>query len=196
MKYHKRILHLLVFLIIIFNGCQNVEKKVFITSPDGKIKVEFILKEGKPFYVVNFNGDVLIDTSALGFIVKRMPSLNYNFELSSVSTRSFDETWNPVIGDVKSIENHFYELRVSLIQLPPQNRRLDIIFRVFNDGVAFRYEIPSQVNFKSFEIIKELSQFNFKENLMAWWIPADLDSYGYLYRHSLDRKSTRLNSSH
>jgi alpha-glucosidase len=150
-----------------------------VASPDQAIRVNVSLKNGVPFYTVSRNNQPVVNESRLGFTFKDLPALAGDFKIASSQTSSFDETWTQPWGEVKDIRNHYNSLAITLQEKSAQKRLLKIEFRVFNDGVGFRYEIPQQSNLKSFTIMDELTEFAMAQDLDAWWIPAyhsDIDS--------------------
>jgi alpha-glucosidase len=156
-------------------------------SPDGSIRVTFDLKEGRPFYRIDRFGRELIRPSAMGFILKDAKPIQGPFEISSVRTRAFDETWTQPWGEKREIRNRFNELTVSVTEKAPGARRMDVVFRVYEDGVGFRYEIPAQTGLDRFEIMDELTEFVLAGDPQAWWIPAylpDKVEYEQLYRRT------------
>jgi alpha-glucosidase len=169
------------------------EKKVF--SPDGNICVNFDVNEGIPFYNVMFNGKQVIKDSRLGLElasvkgngefnnfdnkqVANQNSLCDGFSLISARSMSFDETWEPVWGEESSIRNHYNEMAVTLRQ-DELNRYIIMRFRVYDDGLGFRYEFPQQPNLTYFVIKEEHSQFAMPGDLTAWWIAGDYDTQEY-----------------
>ncbi len=169
------------------------EKKVF--SPDGNICVNFDVNEGIPFYNVMFNGKQVIKNSRLGLElasvkgngefnnfdnkqVANQNSLCDGFSLISARSMSFDETWEPVWGEESSIRNHYNEMAVTLRQ-DELNRYIIVRFRVYDDGLGFRYEFPQQPNLTYFVIKEEHSQFAMPGDLTAWWIAGDYDTQEY-----------------
>ena len=185
-----------VLILFLFSplacGTKTIEKQVL--SPDGKIAVTFVLKQGVPFYQVAYEGEKLIVPSRLGFRFKEAPPLTGNFKILDTRTRSFDETWKPVWGEDDHIRNHYNELSVALQEQKQPGRKMTLVFRAFNDGVGFRYLLPDQPHLKKLQIIDELTQFNFAQNDTAWWIPADYDSYEKLYHKTPLTKITAVNT--
>jgi alpha-glucosidase len=150
-----------------------------VSSPDRKIKITITLKDGVPTYSVLRNGQPLIGESKLGFVLKDQPVLATDFKISSSKQSTFDETWTQPWGEVKTIRNHYTGLSIVLEERSALKRKINLEFRVYNDGFGFRYEIPSQPNLKDFVIMDELTEFALEDDLTAWWIPAyseDMDS--------------------
>jgi hypothetical protein len=174
----KRFLPLYLVFIVNFVFSQTV------LSPSNKILVNFKLSaNGQPFYSVNYNNKPVILESALGIKLKDKPALDANFTIETSKTASFNESWKPVLGEQSSIVNHYNELIVSLIQKETKVK-MNIIFRVFDEGVAFRYNFPKQAALNYFIISDEVSQFNLTENHKVFWLPGDFDSQEYAYNET------------
>jgi glucan 1,4-alpha-glucosidase len=151
----------------------------------GKVKLSFTLdNNGVPVYEVLYNNKPVIQPSRLGFKLNADSLFCTSFQIKGTEKKSFDETWQPVWGETKDIRNHYEQLMVHLQSKQPPGRLLNIIFRVFEDGVAFRYEFPLQPNLKYFIVEDELTQFNMAGNHKVFWIPGDYDSNEYLYTTS------------
>ena len=155
-----------------------------ITSPDGQLKLNFSVNmQGEPVYELSYKGKEVIKPSKLGLELKNDPGLMNGFTLADIKTSAFDETWEPVWGEVKSIRNHYNEMAVTLNQ-KAQDRNLIICFRLYNDGLGFRYEFPQQKNLNYFVIKEEHSQFAMAGDHTAFWIPGDYDTQEYDYTES------------
>ena len=189
-------------------GCTNGENSQItdvntLSSPDGKLEMSFHLTgDGTPEYTLDYDGRPVILSSGMGFELRgvlKAQKIDYNadgtvsksdwkpceslhdgFAVESVERSSHDETWAPVWGEEDSIRNHYNELAVNLVQASTE-RRLVIRFRLFNDGLGFRYEFPSQKNLNYFVIKEELTQFAMTADHTAWWIPGDYDTQEYNY---------------
>ncbi|MGG9972205.1 glycoside hydrolase family 97 protein [Ferruginibacter sp. SUN002] len=149
-----------------------------------KIKLTFNLNtEGTPVYQVTYGSKDIIQPSSLGFKLVDHTPLNNAFEIVGVDSSIFDEIWKPVLGEVSKIRNHYKQLLVHLKQ-KRTGYLLDIAFRVFNDGVGFRYQFPKQNNLKYFIVADEETQFNLAGDHKAFWIPGDYDSNEYEYTES------------
>ncbi len=172
---------LIVNLLLLTVGCAR--NSVKISSPDGKIVLTFSLQEGKPFYQVNFAQKTVVRPSLMGFKLKDQPDLMGPFKMVNSETKVYDEKWKPVWGTVDSIRNHYTELSVLLKEKAAPNRQLRIVFRLFDDGLGFRYEFPEQESLKDFNIVSEETYFALPGG-MAWWIPGDYESYEFLYKHT------------
>lgn len=155
-----------------------------ITSPNGQFKLNFSVNaQGEPVYELFYKGKNVINPSKLGLELKNDSGLMNGFTLANASTSTFDETWQPVWGEVKYIRNHYNELVVTLNQ-KVQDRNMIIRFRLFNDGLGFRYEFPLQKNLNYFIVKEERTQFAMTGDHTAFWIPGDYDTQEYDYTES------------
>ncbi|SMO67209.1 Glycosyl-hydrolase 97 C-terminal, oligomerisation [Saccharicrinis carchari] len=170
----------LFILIVLISFSVKAEE---IKSPNGKFLLNFDVKEGVPVYQLQLNGKVVIKESKLGLELKDTESLLDGFELSNTGKSTFDETWQPVWGEVKEIRNHYNEMVVTLKQNATERTML-IRFRLFNDGLGFRYEFPEQDNLIYFVIKEEKTQFAMTGDHKAFWIPGDFDTQEYSYTTS------------
>lgn len=156
-----------------------------VDSPNGTIEVEFFLRDGAPVYSVRRAGTELIRESRLGFKLVDAPPLDSNFAVASVDRDTTNETWIQPWGEKKEILNSYHELRILLRQQDALARELVVVFRVFDDGIGFRYEWPEQANLKDLNISDELTEFALAEDASAWWIPAyGSNHYEYLFKKS------------
>jgi hypothetical protein len=153
-----------------------------LRSPNGNLVLQFnVTTTGAPQYQLAYKNKAVIKPSTLGLELKNdKKSLLHDFAIASTQTATFDETWQPVWGEVSNIRNNYNELAVTL-QQKETNRQMVIRFRLFNDGLGFRYEFPSQKNFNYFVIKEEHSQFAMTGNHTAWWIAGDYDTQEYDY---------------
>ena len=177
-----------------------------IKSPDGVLEMTFQLTaDGTPQYALNYEGQKVILPSNLGFELRgvlKAQQLVFNedgtiskedrepcnsfydgFKVTDVQTGTFDETWEPVWGEESRIRNNYNELLVCLEQTSTQ-RQMNIRFRLYNDGLGFRYEFPYQKNLSYFVIKEELTQFALTGDHTAWWVPGDYDTQEYNFVES------------
>ncbi len=177
-----------------------------LTSPSGNMEMTFHLTaEGAPQYALDYGDKKVILPSNLGFDLRgtvkaeeivfnadgsvskedRKPGYQFHegFVLESVETSTFDETWEPVWGEESEIRNHYNELLVNLVQTSTE-KKMSIRFRLFDDGLGFRYEFPYQKNLSYFVIKEELTEFAMAGDHVAWWIPGDYDTQEYEYTES------------
>lgn len=146
----------LLFTLLISTATMAAES---ITSPNGLFKLNFSVNaKGEPVYELSYKNKEVVKPSKLGLELKDDPGLMNGFTLAGAKTTTFDETWEPVWGEVKSIRNHYNELAVTLDQ-KAQDRSIVIRFRLYDDGLGFRYEFPLQKNLNYFVIKEEHSQF-------------------------------------
>lgn len=171
----------LIISALLFSAL-NVDADV-VTSPNGIVSIDFQLKNGIPTYKVDYKGKPVIKESRLGLELRDGKNLMDGFEQLNATTSTFDETWQPVWGEVKEIRNHYNELLAELKQ-PSTDHYMNIRFRVYDDGVGFRYEFPQQKNLVYFVIKEEHSQFAMTGDHTAWWIPGDYDTQEYDYTES------------
>ena len=175
-----------------------------VTSPDGKMELSFSLDNGRPTYTFSVDGKTVVAPSHLGYQLKkengekstdfdwkpsratdkeasRKADFFSDFTLEKFENNSFDETWKPVWGEESSIRNHYNELLVQLKQTK-NNRFLNIRFRLFDDGLGFRYEFPDQKDLTYFVVAEELTEFAMTGNHTAWWVAGDYDTQEYNYQ--------------
>lgn len=173
--------HLLVALVLFSSSYIAAQTAV---SPSKKIEVNFKLSAtGQPTYSVKYNKKTVVETSAMGFTLKDKAALTTDFTIEKVENSSVNESWKPVLGEQASIVNRYNELKVALIQ-KESNVKMTIFFRVFDEGVAFRYDFPKQKELNYFIISDEVSQFKLTENYKAFWLPGDFDSNEYEYNET------------
>lgn len=145
--------------------------KQVVESPSHAISLGFNLNEGQPTYAVSFKGRPIILPSALGFDLKD-GLLKTDFVLLDAKAASKDESWIQPWGEQRQVRNHYNEMAVTLQQTSATKRKLGLVFRVFDDAIAFRYEWPEQAALKDFEIMDELTEFNLASDPVALWQPA------------------------
>jgi len=169
----------LSFLMMSAWGLQAEDLK----SPNGRLLMHFEVDGmGCPVYTLSYKGKPVIKRSRLGLEAEGF-SLREGFQLQKAETATFDETWKPVWGEVSSIRNHYNELAVTLHQ-PKDDRTIRIRFRLYDDGLGFRYEFPEQKNLVYFVIKDEYSEFAMAGDHKAFWIPGDYDTQEYDYTES------------
>lgn len=195
-------------MVSLIATAQNVQE---VKSPDGNVLLKFYLEQnGKPTYELSYKGKQVIKPSHMGFKLAKDKHASFKmdeydlldeFTLYDAFSNSFDETWQPVWGQYKNIRNHYNELAVYLVQehavyLKPDNptveglrkkvtnRDVIIRFRVYNDGMGFRYEFPQQENLNYFIIKEECTEFAMTGDHMAWWQAGDYDTQEYPMQQS------------
>lgn len=170
------------FLLVLFMSSAAMAES--ITSPNGQLQLNFsVNSQGEPVYELFYKGKAVIKPSKLGLELKNDPGLMNGFTLADTQTSTFDETWEPVWGEVKQIRNHYNEMAVTLDQ-KAQDRNIIIRFRLFDDGLGFRYEFPLQKNLNYFVIKEERTQFAMTGDHKAFWIPGDYDTQEYDFTES------------
>ncbi len=146
------------------------------------LRVELDVDDGRIGYRVFRNGAPLIGTSRLGFLFQNAEQLQRNLAFTSQATRSVDETWSQPWGERRLTRNHYNELRTRFTETINAKRAIDVTFRVYDDGLGFRYEFPDQSAMKDVRITDELTEFDVLPDATAWWIPAgEWNRYEYLY---------------
>ena len=157
-----------------------------VSSPDGALKVELDLNgEGRLAYRVSRKGELLVADSRLGFILGNGRQLLRNLALDGQAARSFDRDWEQPWGERRFVRDHYNELRASFVEKDHDHRRFDVVFRVFDDGIGFRYELPRQPRLDEVRIQQELTEFAIARPATAWWIPAlEWNREEYLYNRT------------
>ena len=159
------------------------ETPLVLNSPDGQLEMKFSVENGIPTYEMNCNGQAVILPSRLGFQLVGRENLDKNFKLIETTACTFDETWQPVWGEEAEIRNHYNELFVTLEQ-PAKGEKekptvMQIRFRLYNDGLGFRYEFPIDNALTYFMIKEELTQFALTGDHTVWWVPGDYSTQEY-----------------
>lgn len=189
----KRLSFLTLIFVTLFINTNSQE----LVSPDGSVALYFELDaQGRPTYSLSYHGKEVVRPSHLGFVLRdkseteiyfesskpnfisEKSDLQTGFEMIDSQSSSFDETWTPVWGEESSIRNNYNELRVLLNQ-NKYERQMAICFRLFNDGLGFRYEFPQQNQMVYFTIVEEKSEFAMTGDHVAWWLAGDYDTQEY-----------------
>ena len=193
------------FLLFLL-GLYEISFAQTLKSPNGRFDLQFAINaEGRPTYQLKFDGKDVVKTSGLGLELKKEKAdkqetfdnsqhtdastidvkadMMFGFQLKDQQTSTFDETWKPVWGEESEIRNHYNELMVRLYQ-PKNDREMVLRFRLFDDGLGFRYEFPDQRNLTYFTIKEERTQFALTDDHTAWWIPGDYDTQEYSFTES------------
>jgi hypothetical protein len=169
---------LLLFLTILSSSLMVQAQE--ISSPDKNLSLKFELNDaGAPTYQLKYKKKDVIKTSKLGLETKDVPSFLTGFTVAKTEQSSADESWNPVWGEQKTIRNHYNELLVTLTQKAEKDRLIRIRFRLFDDGLGFRYEFPEQDNLNYFIIKEERTEFAMAGDHKAFWLPGDYDTQEY-----------------
>lgn len=171
-----------VFVLIVSVSCQKESLKLSVASPSNTINVDFsTTNDGSPYYQIQFNNKTVIDTSFLGFDFLNAESLKSNLVIVNKTNKEFIKSWQMPWGEQLNVQDNYNELTVELEESIEPHRKLNIVFRVYDDGVGFRYEFPDQDNFKEALITEENTEFNLTEDYKTFWIPGDWDIYEHLY---------------
>ncbi len=173
----KTLLFVCAFFLILMVHAQTIQ----VNSPDGKIVLNVQLVQGKPIYTLAYKGKTVIEESTLGFKIKDMPDFGNAFTISNSEKSTVNENWNPAWGEVKTITNNYNQLSLTLTDNAAKPHTLRIVFRVFNEGLGFRYEFPEQANLNHIIVEDELTSFNLTADHKIWWIPGDFDTNEYAY---------------
>lgn len=175
--------HLILFILpLVATLVANAQT---IQSPNKKLSLTFSLSnEGEPTYHLSFGRKPVILPSKLGIELKDEPSFIKGFTVAKVESSLVDESWKPVWGEVKTIRNNYRELKISLQQPEVKDRMLSIVFRLFDDGVGFRYEFAAQDNLNYFTVTDEKTEFHLTGDHRAFWIPGDFDTNEYAYSNT------------
>lgn len=172
-------------VVLLLISCQEKSNHLITESPNSKIKLDFNLNSaGQPYYVVNFKNKTIIDTSFMSFDIKDSAPLKNNFKMLSSIAATADETWQMPWGEQLDVRNHYNELIVNLEEKSELKRKLNIHFKIYDDGLGFRYEFPEQDNLKEVLITDENTEFNLTGDHKVWWIPGDWDIYEHLYNET------------
>jgi alpha-glucosidase len=156
------------------------------SSPNGNLTMEMSTdNDGRPQYSVSRLGQRVVNPSWLGFLLTDVPMMERNFTMTAGQPMTLDGTWEQPWGERRFVRNHYTEWRIRLVEKTALQRRLEILVRLYDDGVAFRYEFPEQPALKTVRIGQELTQFNLAEDGEAWWIPAwEWNREEYLYNRT------------
>ena len=181
--------------IILFEGiaCQvwADTKPVKVSSPDGSITVGVGVKANQPYYIISRNGQEIVTPSHLGFQLDK-GVLGANMKMTGKRFAQNDETWLEVWGEEELVRNHYNELTVTFEEKKGDIRQMEVVFRVFNDGVGFRYIIPNKHNGNKYCLMDESTEITLAHDAKAWSIPSNRTAYfeGIFTPDMLSRKDT------
>lgn len=182
MKKIQTIRWLLLFILVLpFFQCEKASVNYSVLSPDKNLEIIFSLNHGQVQYWVKKGNIAIIDSSALGIEIKDKEVIFSDFKIVSIERDALDENWKPVWGENNSIRNNYNEMVVSLQSKVDKNYGIDLFFKAFNDGVAFRYSVQG-IDGDSLFVTDENSEFNLVGDFTSWWIPQDYDSYELSYK--------------
>lgn len=181
-----RYLSLLTALMILLTIISCTDKSTnTVSSPDGNIAVSFDLSsDGQAYYTVQYKNTLIIDTSFMSFDFEGMPSMKNGFNIISTQTKSINEDWEMPWGEQRMVNNNYSELKVNLKESNSASRHLNIVFKIYNDGLGFRYEFPEQKDITEILITDENTEFNLTGDHRVWWQPGDWDIYEHLYNET------------
>jgi glucan 1,4-alpha-glucosidase len=172
----------LITLTVIFMAACQIDHQTEVSSPDGKLSVIVLtLENGTPAYLVKYNNHTIIDTSAMGFSFTNAPELADGLIIFKTHFNTFSETWEMPWGEQRYVENHYKELRIDFREQQKMQRHFSLVFRVYDDGLGFRYIFPEQPNMTEVLIAEENTRFKLTDDHLCWWIPGDWDIYEHLY---------------
>lgn len=178
----KTALPLLGGLLLLFGACSPTTQSISVASPSDQIHIDFkLLPHGVPCYTVHYQDQTVLAESVLGFNLAGQAPLDAGFKLLAQELKNVDEPWEMPWGEQRRVENRYQELKVDLQESNAPHRRMNLYFRAYDDGIAFRYELPEQAGLDSLTILEELTQFQLTGDHTCWWIPGDWDSYEHLY---------------
>ena len=173
-------MRLLVILALCTLFACNKNQINKVTSPNGKIELELSVDNGNIYYDVSSNGKKILDKSLLGLDLKDT-EFKGDFEVKDIRFSSFNDTWDQPWGEEITVENSYNEMKVDIEETSNLKRQMTIVFRLFDDGFGFRYEIPEQTNLKDVVIMDELTEFNFVDDHQAWSLPYNTEFYEGIY---------------
>ncbi|HWE42404.1 MAG TPA: glycoside hydrolase family 97 protein [Gemmatimonadaceae bacterium] len=181
------------------SGAAGAQAPLHVISPDGRNDVSVGIRDGYLWYAVDHGGKHVLMPSRLGFAFRGAPELFKGLRITDTARTTYDSTWTQPWGEVARVRDHHNELRVTVAETAAPNRTFSVVFRAFEDGVGFRYEVPDQPAIGNYEISDELTEFTFAEDAKAWWTPSTVpkpDRYEMLYSSSpvsvLDTVNTPL----
>ena len=177
----------LLSLAFLLPAAAAAQTPFIVSSPDGRTDVAVQLRDGRLTYAVTRDDRNLLVPSTLGLELRGAPVLRDSLRIERTARNSVDTTWTQPWGEVARVRDHHNELRVSVVEAAAPGRRFDVVFRVFDDGLGFRYELPAGHGLSDIVIQEELTEFAFAEDMKAWWIPSN--------RERLDRSEMLYSSS-
>lgn len=205
MTFLKQSILILSLNILTFSCTPNETSEHHIKSPSENISISFFVDDtGIPSYIVKHKETTVIDSSTLGFDFKDQPSIAKGLNVTGAYTNTFTETWEMPWGEQRTVENEYNELILNLEETQSPNRKLNMYFKAYDNGIAFRYEFLKQENVDSITIVDENTQFKLTADHKVWWIPGDWDIYEHLYNTTnfseidalVKQKDPNLNATH
>lgn len=191
-----KIKNFLLFVVIICLGqvsCCSKTDTLVASSPDGDIQLSFVTDSSGIYYSVSKEDVIIIERSKLGFALSGGDSIVKDLTISNYNSSSVDSEWEQVWGENRVVRNNYNQISIELTESTELKRQLNITFRIYNDGLGFRYQFPEQTNLSSFKIMDELTEFSLTSDFDLWSIPAYQDDrYEYLYSK---RKLSEVNDT-
>ena len=170
---NKSMIRLIILISTFFLSLSSYAKpEGKVSSPDGQLTLTAGVKGGTAYYTLRRGSEAVVNVSNLGFQLND-GALNGDFRVVKFTRDTKDETWTQPWGEEKDIRNHYNELTMRLQEQHGKKRLLNVVFRVFDDGIGFRYEFPQQPNLKDFQIMDELTEFNLPWDAEAWTQPTN-----------------------
>lgn len=154
--------------LVLFAHLTFAQRNITVSSPDKNLVFKFKLTKTAPIYSVAYKGQFLIDNSELSLSFKETGNFGTNLEMAKPRYRKVEETYELIVGKTKNVRNHYREVKISLRESEGAEKRIDLIVRVFDDGLGFRYEFPEQENWKSYVLLDEISNFNIAQNPIVY----------------------------
>ena len=191
--------HCLIFAAILLLGAcspkapQLPADALVLRSPDTQVELRFAVVDGVPQYSLSRAGEAVVLPSRLGYTLLGRDGLEDGFTLTDSAFNSLDETWEPVWGEERSIRNHYNEMLVKLRQ--ENGAVMHLRFRLYDDGLGFRYEFPMENALTYFKVEEELTEFALAGDHTAWWISGDYDTQEYNYTRSRLSEIPRINAA-
>jgi len=175
--------NVLVLMLIVLFSCNSGKKNTEVSSPNSEINVEFeVDDQGIPYYIVMYKNKIVIDTSYLGFEFTNAKELKSNFKVLQSFNASYEKNWQMPWGEQLDVVNKYNQLEVKLQETTAPNRKWNIVFKVYDDGIGFRHEFPEQEGWQEALIKEEHTQFNLTEDYKTFWIPGDWEIYEHTYK--------------
>lgn len=170
-----------IILCLFLTGCSGSLPDTSASSPSGNLVLSFFLSDGQMGYFLKSDGQTMIDSSSLSIVLRDQPLLGSNMKIQNVEKRAVDEVWEMPWGEQRVVHNQYQSLKIWLTETAEQNRKIALAFKIYDDGIGFRYEIPEQNGVTEWIIEEENTEFQLVDDPMTWWIPGDWDSYEHLY---------------
>ena len=177
-------LSLWILLLLITMGCRRDPSSFHTSSPNQKVQVKVFEANERIAYQIYFDSTLQVDTSYIGFDFKGSIPLSKGLIITNRIERSFDESWEMPWGEQRIVSNQYNELSLELSETKTPKRKFMMVFRVYDDGLGFRFEFPEQEGWKTATIMDENTEFNLTGDHKTWWIPGDWDIYEHLYNTS------------